>query len=215
PVDDDDELRQRFRRAARFRDGDDAAARRIERGEQRGEAGGIDVLHEMEARRAGPRPEALIGQRAQRLPAEARAADAEHQHVIEAAAELVGGPGERGEIVASRRQTQQRQAAVVAAAIERRQRRLGAGEHGVELTGGDAALSDGLGKASGNVLTIGHRTGSTFRQLPLGVTSCAPSSLSGEPTTTKDSLSGSNRRWATRLASSSVTLSISVLRRSR
>jgi len=63
--------------------------------------------------------------------------------------------------------------------------------------------------------TPGLPGSSACRQLPLGATSCAPPSLSGDPTTTKESLSGSSSRWATRLASSSVTLSISVLRRSR
>ena len=76
--------------------------------------------------------------------------------MIEAAAELSATLASAGEIVALRWQAQQRQAAVVAAADQRRQRRLGARQHGVELSGGDAARPDGLGEASGNVLAIGH-----------------------------------------------------------
>jgi len=65
----------------------------------------------------------VTGELRQRLPAEARAAGAEHDDVVEAAAELVGDGAQLGEIVAPRRQAQQRQAAVLAPAAQRAERR--------------------------------------------------------------------------------------------
>ena len=64
---------------------------------RRHDDGSLPLLR-LPARRAGPRPEALIGQRAQRLPAEARPAGAEQHDMVEAAAQLPGRVGERAEI---------------------------------------------------------------------------------------------------------------------
>jgi len=106
PFEAGEHLHQRLRRAARFGNDDEAGLARLQRGEQRGEGVGVDIVHEMEAR-------ALAGYRqlGQRLAAQARAAGAEHDDVLQAP-QARGDRLQRGEIVAPRRQRQQRQAAI-------------------------------------------------------------------------------------------------------
>src|SRR6185437_11844177 len=127
--------------------------------EERGEARRVDILHEVDARRAGAGAEALIGERAERLAAETRAADAEYQDMREAATEHLGDRRQLVEIIAPRRQAQEGQAAIIAPAAQRSQRRLRAAERMVELRAGQPARSNLFGKAPGDVMTILHRLG--------------------------------------------------------
>ena len=120
---------------------------------------GIEIVHEMHARRVAERADAAhadAGKLRQRLPAEARAAGAEHHHVGRAGAQPRGGAVDLVEIVASA------PAAAAAAGCRRRARRAASAsaaslrsQRVVERRLADAVRADLLGARVVDVLRNG------------------------------------------------------------
>jgi len=77
-----------------FGDRDDTGVLQIDGAEQRRQGVRIHIIEKMQARTATGRPEALpealVRQSIKRLPAQRRTAGAEHHHVAEAPAPIVG-----------------------------------------------------------------------------------------------------------------------------
>jgi hypothetical protein len=152
----DRELRQGLGRAARLGDHQEAGAGQVDGAEQRRERGRIDVVHEVQPRSPRRRPEALVGERVERRPAQARAAGAEHDHVAERLGEPRRDRAQPVHVVAPRRQAQQRQALVAVPAAQGVERARGGGQHGVELGVAEPAVADARGKAAVDLLVIGQ-----------------------------------------------------------
>jgi hypothetical protein len=149
-------LGQGLRRGSGFGYRDHTATAEVERAHQRRPAIGIDVVQEMQAR--GPRPgaEAAVAQGVKRLGAERGAAGAEHHHVVEARAPVLGNLARRVEVVHAAGQTQERQPAGLRQLAEPVERGRGGHQHAGEGVLAQAALADGRGQAAVGQMVIAH-----------------------------------------------------------
>ena len=94
------ELQERLSGRSRFRDRDYTRPPPVQRGGQSVDCIWIDIVHEMQPRRAGAGSETDIGKRAQRLTAQGRATGTEHDDIVEGRPEALGNRADFRKIVA-------------------------------------------------------------------------------------------------------------------
>ena len=155
----DRDLGQGLRRAAGFRDGDEAGAPEVERGHERAQGVGVDVVEEVQARAAVRRAEAAVGEGRERLPAERGAAGAEHHDMIEPAAPVLGEVAQVAQILGLAHRRERRQAARVDELAQAVVRRGRGHEHAREDRLAHATLADRLGQAGLGEVLEGHGHG--------------------------------------------------------
>ena len=125
-------LHQRLAGAAGLRDRDEARRLQRQHVEQEAECVGIEIVHEMQARKAAQRADAghvVAGELDQRLAAEARSAGAEDNDVGGVLRQPLGGVGDGCEVVLARRQPQQGKAAILVALAQLLERSFAALQH--------------------------------------------------------------------------------------
>lgn len=145
-------LGQGLGRGARLGNGDEAAAPGIEAIEQRLEAHRVDVVGEVEPGAGG-----AVGQGAQRAAAEARAAGAEHHHVVERLAQAPTGGLDGRQVVLAPRHVEHGQAARRALGAQIIEHLAGLAERPGEGRLAEPAVADAGGEAVIDVMSIGNR----------------------------------------------------------
>ena len=145
-------LHQRFRRAARFRDDDEAAVLDIEAGERALQGAGVEVVVKARARslallRPGIAGNVPARQLRQRLPAETRAACSQEDHRLGAADQPLIGGFRVGEVGCRARNPQQWQRTIFVLRPQPLDMRLGAPQPEFQLGRRQPRRADGLRQA--------------------------------------------------------------------